>query len=37
LGSQFIKEKEDIESLVDVNMRAGKKAMDSTAYDSAIE
>jgi predicted ATPase/class 3 adenylate cyclase len=37
LGSRFIKEKEDIDGLVDVNMRAGKKAMDSTAYDSAIE
>ncbi len=37
LGSQFITEKEDIQSLVDVNMRAGKKAMDSTAYDSAID
>jgi len=37
LGSQFISEKEEIESLVDVNMRAGKKAMDSTAYHSAID
>jgi len=36
MGSQFIKEKEDIESLVEINLRAGKKAMDSTAYDSAI-
>jgi histidine kinase len=37
MGSQFSKEKEDIQSLVDVNFRAGKKAMDSTAYDSAID
>ncbi len=36
IGSQFIKEKEDIQSFVDINFRAGKKAMDSTAYDSAI-
>jgi histidine kinase len=36
MGSQFVKEKEDIQSLVDINFRAGKKAMDATAYDSAI-
>ncbi len=36
-GKQFINEKEDIESLVDINFRAGKKAMDATAYDSAID
>lgn len=37
MGSRFISEQEDIESLVDINLRAGKKAMNSTAYDSAID
>ena len=35
-GSQFIREEEDIHHLVDINFRAGKKAMNATAYDSAI-
>lgn len=36
-GKQFISEKEDIRYLIDINLRAGKKAMDATAYNSAIE
>lgn len=36
-GKRFIKEKEDIDSIVDINLKAGKKAMDATAYDSAID
>ncbi|MGN6248446.1 MAG: adenylate/guanylate cyclase domain-containing protein [Ginsengibacter sp.] len=37
MGSRFTREKEDIQNLVDINLRAGKKAMDATAYHSAIE
>lgn len=36
-GRQFIKEKEDIESFVDVSLKAGKKARETNAYDSAID
>ncbi len=35
-GRQFVREKEDMDRLVDINLRAGKKAKDATAYDSAI-
>ncbi|HVZ97737.1 MAG TPA: GAF domain-containing protein, partial [Chitinophagaceae bacterium] len=36
-GRQFVKEQPDIDQLVDINLRAGKKAKEATAYDAAIE
>jgi histidine kinase len=35
-GRQFITEKKDLEHLVEINLRAGKKAKEATAYDSAL-
>ena len=35
-GRQFIQQKEDLNHLVEINLRAGEKAKDATAYDSAI-
>ncbi|MGN6530891.1 MAG: adenylate/guanylate cyclase domain-containing protein, partial [Ginsengibacter sp.] len=37
MGKRFITQKEDIQGMVDINLRAGKKAMDASAYHSAIE
>lgn len=36
-GRKFITEKEDLQNLVEINLRAGKKAKEATAYDSAID
>lgn len=36
-GRKFIQEDTDLDSYVDINFSAGKKAMNATAYESAIE
>ncbi len=35
-GKRFITDQADIDQLVDINLRAGKKAKEATAYDAAI-
>ncbi|RYY09455.1 MAG: hypothetical protein EOO04_38385, partial [Chitinophagaceae bacterium] len=35
-GSQLIRQKEDLDNLISINLRAGRKASEATAYDSAI-
>jgi histidine kinase len=35
-GRQFIQNKEDLDNLIEINLAAGRKASNATAYDSAI-